>query len=233
MTLPAREFASGWLNTSLASGSDDKQPSLYRTVLVETFGTEALQLVASDGSMLLRCTMESTSGGLGLHSPTIDTVPDEVHIVVDRHGRMRNLMGWVLREAKTADNDDDEYPPVSLEVRSGERPMVPTLSPDLDRRVLVVSTEHERLDLDLYEGSYLSWRALFAGHVQVATAEMAFNPTLLARLGKLREIRDYVTFSFGGPNAGACFVAAGEPSIEGVLMPVRIGPGDPELGGDE
>jgi hypothetical protein len=223
MTLPARELASGWLNASLAAGSDSARPQTYRTMLVEVFD-EGVQLVASDGAMLLTTPVATISDPGGLNLPSADQVPDESFIVMDLDGRMRNLMRWVLKDAKAAEKEGREAVPVSVEVRSGERSSAPTLSPDLDRKIMVVTTERERLDLELYEGVFLAWRPLFAGHVAKPTETVAFAPTLLARLGRLRDVENAVEFQLGGPDGGAKFGIDCDPPIEGLLMPVRVVP---------
>jgi hypothetical protein len=144
---------------------------------------------------------------------------------------MRTLMGWATRDAKAAEKDGDDLDPISVEVRSGESPMSPTLSPELDRQVLVVTTERERIELDVYEGVYLSWRPLLAGHQPAPTEQVAFAPTLLARFAKLRDTAGYVEFTLSGPDGGARFSVDAEPPLHGVLMPVGLMP--PVLDPDE
>jgi len=222
MTLPAREFACGWLNTAVASGTDRGRPQLHGTVLVESFGNEAVQLVAADGSMLLSTTVGSVASdpsGVGL--PSLDEAPDESRVVIDTDGRMKALMGFVLRDAKAAEKEGDEPPPLTVEVRSGETPGIPTLSPDLDRQVMVVTTERERLELPLYEGGFIAWRPLLAGHEPAPTEVVAFAAPLLARLGKLRDTQSYVSFTLAGPDGAAVFTVEAEPLLRGVLMPVH------------
>lgn len=222
MTLPAREFATGWLNTAVASGTDRARPQLYRTVLVEVFGDQGVQLVGSDGSMMITCGLESYSDPSGLNIAAADQVPDEAHIAIDDGGRMASLMRWVLHDAKIAEKEGLDPPPISVEVRSGEQASVPTLSPDLDRQIMVVTTEHERLDLDLYDGAYLNWRPYLAAHNPEPTGAITFSTALLARLGKLRDITSGVEFTFSGPFGGARFNVGCEPPVQGVLMPLQV-----------
>lgn len=235
MTLPAMEFSRAWLNTSLASGKDRGRPQLFRTVLVEVFGDRTVQLVAADGSMLMVTACSTVADLDALNGPSIDEVPDESYVVIDPDGRMRTLMGWALRDAKTAEKDGTELEPVSVEVRSAESPLFPTLAPELDRRVLVVTTERERIECDLYDGPFVSWRPLLAGHQPAPTGNVMFASALLARFAKLRDADGFVEFNLGGSDGAVRFSVDAEPPVHGVLMPVAVAPqnSDDEDLGDE
>jgi hypothetical protein len=218
MTLPARGFATAWLNVSLASGSDEQRPQMYRTVLVEVF-ERAVRLVAADGVMLLTATVKVDDGDLDVPD---SAVADEHYIVIDHDGRMRNLMSWVLRDAVAADKSGLEPTQVVVEVRSGERPSMPTLSPDFDRQVMVVGSDREQLDLDLYGGRYLEWQQLFAGRKLEPTPKVGFSPAMLGRFGKLRDLAHPVVFHLAGTDGSAQFEIGCEPPILGLLMPCLV-----------
>jgi hypothetical protein len=219
-TLPAHETALAWLNTFVATGTDAGHPQTYRNVGVEFF-PNAVVFVASDRSMLLSSTVMIGNEALPLSAPSIDEIPDASYVVMDRAGRMGSLMRWMLRDAKAAEKEDRELAPITIDIRSGERPSVPTLSPELDRQIMVVTTERERLVLDLYDGAFISWRPMLAKHTPEPTDRVAFSPMLLARLGKLRGIAAGIEFELAGAAGGARFFIDCEPPIEGLLMPVR------------
>jgi hypothetical protein len=218
MMLPARGFATAWLNTSLASGTDEHRPQLYRTLLVEVFD-RAVRLVAADGVMLLTSTVKVDEDDLDVADAA---VAGETHVVIDHDGRMRNLMSWVLRDAVAADKNGIPPTQVTVEVRSGERPSMPTLSSDLDRQVMVVGSDREQLDLDLYGGPYVDWQQLFAGRNLTPTQRVAFSPAMLGRFGKLRDLVHPVVFHLAGPDGSAQFEIDCEPSILGLLMTCRV-----------
>lgn len=219
-TLPAHETALAWLNTFVATGTDAGNSQTYRNVAIEFF-PDAVVFVASDRSMLLSSTVLTGHEALLLDAPSIDQIPDVSYVVMDPAGRMGSLMRWQLRECKAAEKEDREPAPITIEVRSGERPSVPTLSPEMDRQIMVVTTERERLDLDIYDGAFISWRPMLAKHTPESTDRIAFSPMLLARLGKLRGLDAHIEFELAGAADGARFFIDCEPPIEGLIMPVR------------
>lgn len=221
ISVPALPFASGWANVGVAAGSSRSDPQTNRTTLVEFFSDEGVQLTATDNTLLCTTSIPSASDPLGINPPSIHELPGESIIVMDPGGRMRTLMGWTRRVALAAEKEGGEVPPIRLQIRSGERPAVPTLSPDLERQILVVTTERERLDLALYEGSFVDWRPLLLGHSPSPTATVAFSPTLLARLGKLRSVAAGIEFTFAGKTGGARFEIDSDPPLIGLVMPVH------------
>lgn len=221
--LDARALAARVLNISLASGKDSARPQTYGTLEFEAFD-DAVRITASDNSILLTGLVPLASDPDGIHLPSIDEVPNESVVVMAHDGRLRSLMRYVLRDAKAAEKDGHEPAPVSIEVRSGERPSVPTLSPDLDRRIMVVTTDRERLDLDIYDGAFLHWRPLLARYSPEPTASVAFSPRLLAMFSKLRDAPEGIEFHLAGPTGGAQFSIDCDPPIDGLLMPVQMAP---------
>lgn len=224
VTLPGRAFATAWLNTSLAASKDAGRPQLYLSVLVELFhDARAAQLVATDSYLLLTSLVEDPD--VDLAPIGLDEVPDESVVAIDYDGRMSALMKFVLKDAIRAEKAKHDPPTVKLTVKSAETAGVPTLAPELDRRVLVVETDRERLSLDVYDGTYPDWRKNL---VAAAAAELlpsdsiAFSADILARLGQLKETAaNPVEFTLSGPRKPVGVIVRCEPLVQGIAMPAR------------
>lgn len=223
ITLPGAHLATAWHNVWLSTSDDDARPQLYRTVLVEVFNDRCVQLIASDTYMLTGSTVLQDPEALTT-SPSFDESPDETYVVMDHDQRMGALMKWVLKDAKAAAKDKLPPPEVTLSVQSAENPDVPSFGGVFARNQLVVGTERERLALDLYDGAYPEWRSLIGGHQTEETTELAFNPELVGRFGKMTGLDYYpVEFTTAGPLGGTRFAVRSEPPVFGLLMPVRVG----------
>lgn len=224
LTFPGRSFATAWLNTWLSTSDDDTRPALHRTVLCEVFANpRCVQLVATDSYTLLGSTV-ACCGHEDDPAPTLDQVPDRSIVVMDHDARAQVLMRWLLADCKHASKNNMPEPTVHVALRSAEAPTTPTLDPSLDRRQLVITTDRERLTLDVFDGEFATWRPLFLGHVPEDTTDVAFNPTFLARLGKIRTIdAEPIEFSLRGALGAAVLHVATEPPVFGIIVPVRIG----------
>lgn len=220
-SFPGRAFATAWLNAWLSTSDDDARRVLYRTVLVERF-EKHLQLVATDSYTLTgsACPMDPED----FEAPAFEELPESSFVVMDHDKRMVVLMRWLLADCKHAEKNKLAEPTVHLELRSGESPDTPTLDPAMDRQQLVVTTDRERLTLDVLDSEYPSWRPLLLNGSAEPVEKIALNPVYLARLGKIRTVgAEPVEFEFNGPLGLVLVVCRTEPVVFGGVMPVRIG----------
>jgi len=224
ITLPGRQFATAWLNVSLASGADDGAPALFRTVYVEMFD-DAVQLVATDTFLLLTSAVAVDDDTDLL--PELDEAPELAATAIDYDGRMRALMTWLHKDAVRAEKNDHPGPEVTLTVKTAEPdPMAPaTLGTEVDRKVLVVQTLRERLTLDIYEGSFPHWRNVFKDRPKtgVAVPAISFSAENLARLGKTKDaVSQALEMTFAGdPMKPVGLLVRCDPVLQGVVIPVR------------
>lgn len=224
LTLPGRSFATAWLNTWLSTGDDEARPALYRTVLCEVFTSpRCLQLVATDSYTLFGSTA-ACSGHEDDSAPTLDELPDRAIVVMDHDARVQVLMRWLLADCKHAAKNGLMEPTVHVALRSAEVPSTPTLDPSMGRQQLVITTDRERLTLDVFDGGYPAWRPLLLPHKPKSTEGIAFSPRLLARLGKIRTVdAEPIEFTMAGPIGLSVFTVRTEPPVFGGIMPVRVG----------
>lgn len=178
LTLDARTFAAAWLNVALASGENEHEPCLYRTVLLELHDPETMRLVAFDERLLLA----ATYGNVGL-----DETPAETWVVRDPDRRGRALLTYLYRRAIGCERDGLPEPAVTLGLRDLDDPDVPTLDPQLTPRALTIDTGRETCALPILDCGYPTWRAALPTGPPTPAHEFAFDPEIVGRLGKLRD----------------------------------------------
>lgn len=231
MVLPGRAFATAWLNAWLSTAEDAARPVLHRTLLVEVFDSPAsLQMVATDSYTLLGSSVLTDPDD---EHPPLEQVPAESIIVMDHDGRAPTLLRWLLADCKAAAKAKIDEPTVHVQIRSAESADAPTLDPEMDRREFVITTDRERITLDVFDSEYPAWREVILGHRPAPTDEVALSPWLLARLGKLRDADTHpLRFRLGGPHGMALLDLASDPPVFGGIMPVRVGIEPPGPDGD-
>lgn len=224
MLFDARLIARGWLAVALASSTDKNRPQLNRTVFVEEH-TGGVRLAATDSYMLLHCWVPDIEHDLD-QAPGIDEVPISTATVMDPHGRAKGFLAHVLKLANQAEQDDLE--PIDVRLRLN---VLDTATRGQNvftgmeaRSVILEQPDVERLQLDVYDGTYPAWRPILGNHRTISTELVALNPEIVGRLSKVGKIHPASTLGwrFGGPDrAAAVEIINSEPAVSGVVMPCR------------
>ena len=223
ITLPATTLAKGWLAVSQASGKAESQPALCKTVHIDQYPT-GLRLVATDSYMILTCWVPSALDDLTAE-PLLDEVPYASATAIDRHGRAGSLLGYLLTLARSDDHKGLEVT-VNLNV-----PWQPEDTDPADLQMdgfeaLAVTLEQpgrERLQLEVYEGSYPHWQTLVGRQRRARTEALALSPTIAGRLAKAAKAAEAETLKmwFGGREKPMQVEFGGDPVVTGLVMPVR------------
>lgn len=204
-----------WLNAWQATGDDDIQLELYKTILVEVFD-HGVQLICCDGRLVL-----------GTFAPVVDTwaphpepsdAPLDSYVVMDHGQRGVALLKYVMREARDAIKNDYPIPELEVSVVTAERPSEPTLGAELDRLYVVIETERERVAMTVFGGEFPNWRKLLSGHVPEPAGSLAIRIPDFERLGKLQDF-GAVRFIPHGSSGMIYIEAADEALLFGGLSP--------------
>ncbi len=220
-TAPANRFAAGWLNVFTAAGTDDGATDLAQAIQVEVHD-DWVRLIASDSYTVHVATIARSTDET-IDELDLDLEPAWSVRVHDFDGRAKALMGWLHSATKK-----DEWAEVSFWVGSMEDPNQPTLLPQLARRGLVLDAGHERVWLPINDGPALEWKGLFAtGEDDPEIASVALSAEFLARPAKFKNADGALLFAFDGRLRPVTFRRAGNPTVHGLIMPVRTGePGE-------
>lgn len=218
LTVPGSTIAPCWLNSWLATGSDQNRPLLYRTVSVEIFKT-GVQLIASDGALLLG-TFAPAAAYDEDPPPSIDEAPAAAYVVQDEKRRAVALMKFIAEEAAEAAEQERVYD-IRLSVVAVDSGAVQTLDPSLDRKAFVIETETERLTLPIYEADWMAWRATLTSRKPQKSDGNRFDPRLLGQLGKLRAVSS-IEFAYHGTGEMETIAAPdAECYLFGAIMPMK------------
>lgn len=217
LTLPANKFAAAWLNVTKATADDDPNPTLA-AVCLEAISDDQVRLVATDGYWLLRSYIEP--GDDLSDDPGLDITGDTI-LAWDTEGRMTNLMKWVHKVSKPRGDDPPLITQLELTVTSGEVDDRPTLDSTLDRQVLVVDTDHEKVRIPIVEHTYPNWRAL-TDQTAEGLDMCALSLQRLGRLGTVRNAVGHAELTFNGPRKPVTVHVPGDPNLDGLIMPVRV-----------
>jgi len=222
-TYDAGVLATAWLSVALASGKDPELPVLNKTVLIEEH-TQGLRLIATDRYVALRAFVP-TLDHKPFDEPSLDEVPGAAVIAMDLDGRARGLLGYLLGRAKYAAKEGLPPVEVSVALNVADDGDEPTLE-GMERRYVRFDYEsQERLQLDIYGGTYPDWRSLFAGVTHETTDAIALNPEIIGRLAKLGKLHGNapIVWQFGGEDKAAEIEILGvESGVRGIVMPVRM-----------
>lgn len=230
MKFDSNEFAVGWLSVALASSTDKERPALCRTVFVEQFST-GVRLVATDSYLILRCWVPAEGHYLD-QEPAIDEAPLTTAVVIDPDGRGKGLLRHArqLWARATKENGTDEPTEISLDLG------VVIAEPDdtegqasfvgMEARWAVLDiADTERVKLPLYEGTFPTWRSLFAGREPADTPTVALSAEMMSRLGTLGALHPadaMIGCTFHGPLKPVHVqVINGEPFVDGLAMPCQ------------
>lgn len=214
VVLPARLFATAWLNAWQATGADDERPVLYRTVMVDALDG-GVRLWATNTYVLFRSSLDTEGDPIG------DDEAGPTLIAMDPDGRAKALMTYVMKDATVKDKPDATIEVYTARSETGAA----TLTPELQRGALVIEYESERLGLDLFEAEAPDWRKI-TGQDPKATKRLALGEITLKPLAGLRCAAGSgapVEFSLVGERGPVNIRAGVVPEVRGVIMPVRIG----------
>lgn len=216
LTLPARQFATGWLNVWQSTGHDDGgPPAIYRTIVAEAAG-DGMRLWATNSYTLFRSSLD-TEG-----EPIDDDETGPIFVAMNHDQRAKALLTYVMKDATPKDKPNAVIEVYTATSETGGA----TLTPDLMRGALVLEYENERLALDLYEGEAVEWRGLTKGLRTEAAEGVALNPDValkpLVGLKTAGIEAPPVEFTWGGSHGAASVIVRCDPVLHGVVMPVRI-----------
>ena len=223
MIFEPKRLATSWLAVAVAASDDDERPQLYRTVCVEWHPT-GVRLVSTDGVLLLHAWVPAVGHDFDPEPPWERDAFDDFDVAMDVHGRAAGLCRFLLKLAKA----DDEEEPLVKEARLAYGTRVVEGTPSFDgmapRYVSLELPHHEQVTLEVYEGEFPDWAALYAKRKPRATSELAMavaDTDRLARVGRIvgcEAVRYRYASSTGAVSVD--FVAP-DLTVSGLVMPVR------------
>ena len=224
IAVDAGVLARAWLSVYHASGKDQKIPALCRTMHVEEY-PHGVRLIAADGFMLLAVWVPEAQDVLAAE-PGWDEIPYASATVIDRHGRAASLMGYL---ASVTGGDDGEKLEVRLTLNVPWQPDgVSGADLQIDGFEALAATvevpDRERLQLEVYEGSWVRWQKVLGDVPAVGSVEgVVLAPDLAVRLGRAAKAVDApeLRLRFGGPLLPVSVVLPGWETVYGAVMPRR------------
>ncbi|MDQ2727548.1 MAG: hypothetical protein M3Y91_06730 [Actinomycetota bacterium] len=227
ITVDAATLARGWLSVAQAAATKDREdrPALWRTVCVEQH-THGLRLTSLDNYMLLTAWVAEQHYEYDAE-PGLDEVPYATAVAIDGHGRGAGLLAYVLALTKPEDGPKNLDVVVSLNVpwQAAETPDDELQLEGFEALALTMEyPDNERVQLQVYEGTYPNWRPLLARRKTVKTSSIGLSQWIAGRLAKAAKPHDETTVIrhwFGGQNKPIGVAFGGEPEVSGLVMPVR------------
>jgi hypothetical protein len=225
-------LARAWLAVMAATGDDRNIGKTYKTIALEQH-LRGLRLVASDSRLMLTAYVPD----LDHHydgTPDPEERAEQVHVVSDRNGRARSLLGHVL--ALSAETDPEAYAPGDIEVRvdfrqehahtRGSGPVQPTLEGMEPDYATLAVPGRERLNIEIVTDSFPDWRRV-ATHASKRSLGALLPPEQLEKLARIRKLaRGPVEITMGDKTALVQYPES-DPHIAGVL--VLADPEDPDV----
>lgn len=219
VSLKTSDLALAWVNVFHATGQSEDRPRLYRTIALEFF-PHGVQLVATDGHLLLRTFVSDGSWGehVGYDRwPDLLSRPIRAVTVMDREGFGIGFMKTVL---KTAQQQDDAGEMLELSLTRHVDADQPDLGEDLSAWRLTIRSCGQRFDLKLHDEAYPNWRALNIGTSWAERVDgMTLAPWVFRTLGKLKGPTAF-ELDFQGDDR-AIFLSTRGVHIKGLVMPMR------------
>ncbi len=196
ITLPAEHVIPAWRNAYLATGQDDDQGALHRTVLCEWY-PDGLRFTSTDGFMLVTSYAAGDRWSTSNEAPDPDTAPDGAVVAIAADRLMVDFLKHRAGEIKAYTRYLDDKGPaapgpidVTFSLGTIDEPNTGQQQLDLgvsDRR-LIVSSDTERIALPLYDGEFPNWRTVLAGHKPAPRAQVQARAGLLHRIGQLTSL---------------------------------------------
>lgn len=225
MILDAASLAKAWLAVYTASGKETLQPALCRTIHIEQHA-HGVRLTATDSYMILTSWVPEVDYELD-PEPGLDEVPYASATAIDSYGRGVGLLAHLLRLARADDNDEKELH-VVLRLNVAWEPSEKTNEIPLEGlEALAVNLEHpnrERVQLEVYEGSYPSWQAILLRQKTVRTEALSLSAWMAGRLSKAAKVygeQAPVRCWFGGQDKPIQVRFGEDPAVTGLVMPLK------------
>lgn len=220
LTFDAGWLSRAWLSVAEASSKDKERPALNRTVCVEFF-SDGVRLVATDSYMLLTAWVPCLEKmDPPADAPLLDEVPFETIVAIDEDGRAKGLFAYLL-----ALTEGKDHPEILVKLVTGPSPETSLGMFDgmVGDCLTIAAEDREALLLGVYDGSFPTWRPYVSQFKGGKTPVLALNPDLLGRVVKMAKVNGagHVNWYFGGTLGPARIEVAGEPTITGLVMPVR------------
>lgn len=215
-------LAGAWLDAFIATGDDDVDIVMYRTIVLDVF-SNGVRFTSTNGGFKL-----STFAGFldQTHVPVGDPVMGLV--VQDLNRRGVGLFKFLHREAVAAMNDELDPEPVRLRLVRGGGGDQPALLESLERRVLVVDAGSESKSFDLLEVDPPDWSTVSS---EAGSGPVVLSVGVARRLGGLRSVHGVVVDVGVGV---ARIRGAGETWLDGLVVQPRVEPdGFGEVSGTE
>lgn len=224
ITVKAQDLAVAWLSVGAASVSDSTRPIFDRTIYVEQYA-HGLKLTACDTYMLLTAWVPDNDHELE-PEPDDDELPIIEAVACDPYGRGAGLLAHLLRLAKT---DKDKV--LDLDVIVSLR--VPWQSEQDPQETfeglaaLAVTLEHpdnEKVQLGVYDGAWINYRILFAGHKGQKIDGLAISQRMASRIAKAAKVHGEecrIVLRFGGDDKAVAVKFGENTEVRGLVMPIR------------
>lgn len=224
MILDAAWLARGWLSVYAASSTDKDRPAMCRTVHIEQH-THGLRLSATDSYMILTTWVPEVD----YHDdpePDLDEAPDQQAVAIDTHDRGANLLAHLLKLTKAEDAKEiDVRVRLAVPVAGDDENMVAFDGMEATA-VVIDHPDHERVQLETYDGGYPDVKPLLARFKPVRTDAIALSHENVGRLVRVAKIHGSgvehpMRWQWGGNNKMGGLEFGAEPAVRGLLMPVR------------
>lgn len=225
-------LARAWLAVMAATGTDKNIGKTYKTIDLEQH-LRGLRLVASDGRLMLTAYVPDLDHHYD-SPPEPAELPEQIHVVADRKGRARGLLGYVLSLA--TETDPEAYAPGDIEVRidfkqehahtRGSGPVQPTLEGMEPDYATLTVPGRERLNIEIVTDSFPDWRRI-ADHASKRTLGVLLPPEQLEKVAGIRKLaRGPLEVTMGETTALVQYPQS-DPHIAGVV--VLADPEDPDV----
>lgn len=224
IVVPARNAATGWVNSFLASGTDEDRPVLCQTLSLEWYD-QGLHIVGSDGTALFRswvpCEPETKW-------PPHRYEPERQVIVMDTEGFGLAFMRSLLRVTNDEAHAHEE---LTVTTAPADEGATLSLGAAFTNERLILRACGQRIDLRLREDKYPNWRGLQLGiDDDDRVAGFVIASRLFAMVGKLKGVAA-IDVKLHGDRKMIAFEADGDAPVRGLLaaMEKRVPPPEREV----
>lgn len=224
ITVKAQDLAVAWLSVNAASVSDTGRPIFDRTIYIEQYA-HGLKLTACDTYMLLTAWVPDSDHEFE-PEPDDDELPTVEAVACDQYGRAAGLLGHLLRLAR-ADKDHilDLDVVVSLRVPwQAENDPQDTFEGLAALAVTLEYPDNEKVQLGVYDGSWIKYRELIAGHKGQKIDGLAISQRMASRIAKAAKVHGEecrLVLRFGGKDKAVAVTFGENTEVRGLVMPIR------------
>ena len=225
MILDAATLARGWLSAFTATSNEPARPQLHKTIFIEQH-THGVRLVATDSYMLLHTWIPERDYEFD-PEPEPEEIPYATAVAIDAHGRGVGLLSHLLKLTKEKDGELKQLD-VTVRLNVEWEPDEPDQTIRLEGftalAVVIEHPDHERVQLEVYQGNYPTWQAVLAGVKRSRTEAIGLSAWTAGRLAKAAKVHgDETTIRhyFGGKDKPVSVSFGEEPEVSGLVMPVK------------